>query len=469
MRFDEIKLRGWRQVRRLDFLYEASTLDVVTNEDMKRLPSLEDLVSTLRAAFPHMSPSDQALGRRRGGRIAGEAQLAGVDPKSYERSRNYLAGDVTRLSAYLRHGVLTLAEVRDELLRKVTDPHHAGKLINELAWRDYWQRVYAQIGEGVWQDLEQYKTGYSAKDYAIALPADISDGTTTLACIDGFARELTDTGYLHNHARMWFAAYVTHWRRIRWQAGARWFLEHLLDGDPASNNLSWQWVASTFASKAYIFNRKNLELYTDGVYCRNCPHARTRTCPFEMDYEGLEQELFPRLKSAADSTVIPTPPKPFDTSIGRQSSQEPVGKPLLWIHTDSLNPKSPMLLAHPDDPAVFIWDVAWLKESRIALKRIVFIAECLQEMPGTVEHRSGDLAEELLLAAKTSGADYILVQRTPDPHLQAAALATEQHLPVVWYDPPPFVEDMGRLELKRFSRYWKRAESSAMKRTSSTE
>jgi deoxyribodipyrimidine photo-lyase len=450
----------------LDFFDEASTLDVVTNEDLKRLPSLGDLVSTLRTVFPHISPSDQALGGRRGGRIAAEAQLARVDSKSYDRSRNYLAGDVTRLSAYLRHGVLTLAEVRDELLRRVSEAHHAGKLINELAWRDYWQRVYLQIGEGVWQDREPYKTGYSADGYAIALPADISDGTTTLACIDGFARELTDTGYLHNHARMWFAAYVIHWRRIRWQAGARWFLEHLLDGDPASNNLSWQWVASTFASKAYIFNRENLERYTDGVYCRNCPHAKARTCPFDLDYEGLEQALFPRLRFAADSTVLPTPPRPIDAAIGRQRSREPAGRPLLWIHTDSLNPKSPMLLAHSDAPAVFIWDVAWLKERRIALKRIVFIAECLQEMPGRIELRSGDLAEELLLAAKACAADYILVQRTPDPRLQTAALATEQQLPVVWYDPPPFVEDVGRLELKRFSRYWQRAQISAMKRTS---
>jgi deoxyribodipyrimidine photo-lyase len=452
----------------LDFLYEASTLEIVTNQDMRRLPNQESLVATLRAVFPHLSPWDEALGRRRGGRIAGEAQLALVDPKSYERSRNYLAGDVTRLSAYLRHGVLTLAEVRDELLRRVADPRHAGKLINELAWRDYWQRIYWQIGEGVWHDREQYKTGYSAKDYATALPADISDGTTTLACIDGFAHELTDTGYLHNHARMWFAAYVVHWRRIRWQAGARWFLEHLLDGDPASNNLSWQWVASTFASKAYFFNRENLERYTNGVYCSNCPHAKASTCPFDQDYEGLEQTLFPRLKFSAGSTVMPTPPKPFPAPSERRSSQEPTGKPLLWVHTDSLNPNSPMLLAHPDAPAVFIWDAAWLKGSRIALKRIVFIAECLKEMPGTIELRSGDLADELLLAAKTCGADYILVQQTPDPRLRAAALATDQHLPVIWYDPPPFVEEMGRFDLKRFSRYWQRAEISAMKMTNST-
>jgi len=452
-------------MRILDFFNETFSLEIVTNHDLRSSPSREELVSTLRLLFPHLSPSDEALSRTRGGRIAGEVQLALVNPKSYERSRNYLAGDVTRLSAYVRPGVLTIAEVRDQLLGCVANPQDASKLINELAWRDYWQRVYSQIGEGVWQDREQYNTGYSAKDYATALPADIPAGTTTLACIDGFAHELTETGYLHNHARMWFAAYVVHWRKTRRQAGARWFLEHLLDGDPASNNSSWQWVASTFASKAYLFNKENLERYTNGVYYRNCPHSKARTCPFDLDYEGLEQTFFPRLKFAADTTVMPTSPKPFAASIVRQRSEEPSGRPLLWVHADSLNPKSPMLLAHPDAPAVFIWDIDWLRGNRLALKRIVFVAECLQEIPGTIELLSGDLADQLLLAAKTSGADYILAQQTPDPCLRAAALATEQHLPIVWYDPPPFVEEMGRFELKRFSRYWQRAQSSAMKMT----
>ena len=423
------------------------------------------MASALTAIFSHLSPADKALSQIRGGRFAADALLLLVNPQRYERSRNYLAGDVTRLSAYLRHGVLTLAEVRDHALQQVADPRHAGKLINELAWRDYWQRIYSQLGEGIWQDREPYKTGFAAVNYEAELPADISDGTTTLACIDGFAHELRETGYLHNHARMWFAAYIVHWRRVRWQAGAHWFLEHLIDGDPASNNLSWQWVASTFASKAYIFNRENLERYTDGNYCRTCPHAQARTCPFERDYESLEETLFPRLHFPADPTAMPTPPTPFAPTIAKERKLSPSGRPLLWVHTDSLNPKSPMFQAHPDAPSIFIWDAAWLLEERITLKRIVFIAECLVEMPGTVELRSGDLAAELLLAAQTSGADYILAQRTPDPRLQAAAAATMFHLPVVWYDPPPFVECPRAFDLKRFSRYWQRAQSSAMTMT----
>ena len=395
--------------------------------------------------------------------------LANVKPQRYQGSRNYLDGDVTRLSAFLRHGVLTLAEVRDSVLERVANPEEAAKLINELAWRDYWQRLYVQLGEGIWQDREAYKTGFQASDYADDLPENLPGAATTLACMDSFSRQLTETGYLHNHARMWLAAYLVHWRRVKWQAGARWFLEHLIDGDPASNNLSWQWIASTFASKPYLFNRENLERYTNGIYCRACSHRAAGTCPFDRDYEDLEQFLFPRFHAAGDTTTPPSPPRPFTPAIGTQPSPGAAGKPLLWVHTDSLNPDSPMLLAHPGSASVYIWDTEWITKSNIALKRLVFLAECLKEMPGTVELRAGDPATELLAAVKASGADYVLAQRTPDPRLNAAALAVSAVVPVVWYDPPPFAEEARAFDLKRFSRYWKRAQHSAMQATRSLE
>jgi deoxyribodipyrimidine photo-lyase len=89
---------------------------------------------------------------------------------------------------------------------------------------------------------------------------------------------------------MWMAAYVVHWRRVHWKAGADWFLEHLLDGDPASNHLSWQWVASSFSHKPYFFNRDNLERFSKSRYCTDCP--RSGDCPFDGSYEQLENQLF---------------------------------------------------------------------------------------------------------------------------------------------------------------------------------
>lgn len=249
----------------------------------------DELIAYLRDAFPDAAARSPEIADTRGGRKAAEAALAQIKPERYAASRNHLKGAVTRLAAYLRHGVLTLAEARRAALQR--GGAKAEKLVTEFAWRDYWQRVYAQIGDGIWKDRESLKTGWRPTDYAEKLPDDIAQGTTGLRCMDGFSDELRQTGYLHNHARMWLAAYVIHWRRVRWQAGAAWFLEHLLDGDPASNNLSWQWVASTFAVKPYYFNRDNLEQFTDGVYCRDCQHYRNG-CPFEGTYDELQARLF---------------------------------------------------------------------------------------------------------------------------------------------------------------------------------
>jgi deoxyribodipyrimidine photo-lyase len=185
-----------------------------------------------------------------------------------------------------------LGEIREYILKRVDNPNDANKLIQELAWRDYWQRLYVKLGSRIWQNQEEYKTGYLPADYTAKLPEDITTGTTGLVCIDSFSQELRTTGYLHNHIRMWLAAYIIHWRRVEWQAGAKWFLQHLLDGDPASNNMSWQWVASTFSHKPYFFNRENLQRYTKGVYCHQCPYLGK--CDFEGSYEQIEQRLFPK-------------------------------------------------------------------------------------------------------------------------------------------------------------------------------
>jgi len=244
-----------------------------------------DLTAYLVQQFP------DAVGEaspQEGGRRAALARLEQIQPGTYGKSRNYLTGAVTRLSPYIRHGVLTLAEVRDFALRRVAHPTEATKFITELAWRDYWQRLYALWGRGIHQDREAYKTGQT--QYAQDLPDDIRAARTGLACMDAFVEELQTTGYLHNHARMWMAAYVVHFRRVRWQAGANWFLEHLLDGDPASNHLSWQWVASTFSHRPYFFNRENLETYTQGIYCRRC--SQRGHCDFEGSYDELSQRLF---------------------------------------------------------------------------------------------------------------------------------------------------------------------------------
>ncbi len=259
---------------------------------LREFTNREQLLDYLREQFPTVAKRDDHISEIIGGRKAAEQALQKVNVAEYSKTRNFLTGAVTKLSPYLRYGVLSLREVRDYVLEHVDNPEDGTKLINELAWRDYWQRLYVKLGKGIWQDQEEYKTGYTSKDYTLDLPTDIKEGVTGRVCIDNFSHDLRATGYLHNHIRMWLAAYIVHWRRIRWQTGAKWFLEHLLDGDPASNNMSWQWIASTFSHKPYFFNRENLERYTKSVYCQKCPLYGH--CDFEGSYEELEHRLFPQ-------------------------------------------------------------------------------------------------------------------------------------------------------------------------------
>ncbi|GCE64629.1 deoxyribodipyrimidine photo-lyase [cyanobiont of Ornithocercus magnificus] len=251
----------------------------------------KDFEEFLASLFP---TSKGTLSPILGGRLAAEHQLKQLNAKHYGHSRNYLNGAVTRLSPFISHGVLTLVEVRNEIFcqlrRHRQDQAEGAKLINELGWRDFWQRMWQRLGNGIWEEREEYKTGYSASSYDHCLPQDIRDGYTGLACMDAFQKQLVTTGWLHNHARMWLAAYIVHWRQIHWRTGAHWFLEHLLDGDPASNNLSWQWVASSFSHKPYIFNRQSLERFSCGCFCKKCEVQKH--CPFDASYEQLQQQLF---------------------------------------------------------------------------------------------------------------------------------------------------------------------------------
>ncbi len=249
--------------------------------------SRDDLTAYIRDQFDP-TPDDTAVSSFEGTRTAANERLSDIKPKAYVRNRNFYDGDVTQLSPYIRHGLMTLREVYEHATAE-HPPKEIEKFIQELAWRDFWQRHYAEHPDHIWNNIEDYKTGYTHDDYADELPEDIRLGKTPNTAINHFIRDLLDTGYMHNHTRMYVAAYVVHWRRIKWQAGAKWFLRHLIDGDPASNNLSWQWVASTFANKPYIFNLENVTKYCGTSV--NCTEADNPELAYS--YEDLTARLFP--------------------------------------------------------------------------------------------------------------------------------------------------------------------------------
>jgi deoxyribodipyrimidine photo-lyase len=279
---------------------------------------------------------------------------------------------------------------------------------------------------------------------------------------------------------------VVHGRRVRWQAGARWFLTHLLDGDPASNNLSWQWVASSFSHKPYIFNRANLERFSSGRYCQACPKALSG-CPFEASYEVLQERLFrpyaPRSQAdlppaatgsaAATGAAGPASANPSATLPGAQGPAP--RRPLLWIHGEALGPANPALLAHPGAPALFVFDTELIagrapsagghpavagSPQPLAAGRLRFLQQCLDELP--LQVRQGDVARELLSEAAAQGCDGIVTSRAVDPRFAQIASHLAAALPLRILEPEPFVDlpllGRGAPDLRRFSRYWKKAE-----------
>ena len=185
----------------------------------------------------------------------------------YARDRNHVIPGhpaVSRLSPAIRHRLITEAEVVAAVLRA-----HAfsrvEKFVQEVYWRRYWKSWLALRPE-VWseflRDLEAIGENPAVRR--------IEEYQTGNRVIDYFANELVTTGYLHNHARMWFAGWWVHEARLPWQSGAAFFFRHLLDGDPASNTLSWRWVAGLqTAGKTYLARRSNLEKYLAPELCES--------------------------------------------------------------------------------------------------------------------------------------------------------------------------------------------------------
>jgi deoxyribodipyrimidine photo-lyase len=189
---------------------------------------------------------------------AAQVRISAVRPAVYARTRNSLGGAVSGLSPYITHGFVSIAQVLSRV-----DARHAldvqDKFVFELGWRAYFRHVWQHRGTGILQSLHQGPLPDSA--YARVLPADIQQACTGVPVVDEAVRALLATGMLHNHARMWLASYVVHVRKVHWRAGADWLYGHLLDGDLASNHLSWQWVAGTGSSKPYLFNAANVARY----------------------------------------------------------------------------------------------------------------------------------------------------------------------------------------------------------------
>ena len=187
--------------------------------------------------------------------ILGQIRL--VDPVRYAETRNYADGAVTRLSPYISRGVISTRIILRKILDMGFEFSRIEKFVQELAWRDYWQQVWIARGDAINSDVKRPQQNVAHNRMPLALV----NAATGVNAIDTAIAELYQGGYMHNHMRMYVASVACNIGKSHWRVPARWMYYHLLDGDWASNALSWQWVAGSNANKKYFANQDNINKY----------------------------------------------------------------------------------------------------------------------------------------------------------------------------------------------------------------
>lgn len=253
-------------------------------------------------------------------REAALERLTAFAPKAgraYAAGRNTDTGPgaptaVSMLSPYLRRRMITEQEVVTEVLK-----HHsaeaAEKFIQEVYWRTYW-KGWLEMRPTVWDAYLQERSAMLTDPPEIYQTA--IEGRTGIEGFDDWSRELVQTGWLHNHARMWFASIWIFTLKLPWVLGADFFYRHLIDADPASNTLSWRWVAGLHTrGKTYLARTDNIERHTNGRFRPN----------------SLEPFAEPVME--AFDVPDPVPPRNASPSL-------PVGLYALLLTSDDLHPES---------------------------------------------------------------------------------------------------------------------------------
>lgn len=246
---------------------------------------------------------------------------------SYARRRNGVEPGhphVSRLSPAVRLRLVTEDELSELALERYPFTR-IEKLLQEIDWRRYW-KGWLELRPQVWTAWTRgvAELEASASPELMARAKAVAAGESGVAVMDTFARELLDTGYMHNHARMWWASFWIHVEKLPWELGAAHFYRQLLDADPASNTLSWRWVAGLQTpGKTYLVRRSNLEKH----------------CSPEIiaDARGLERVESGAYEAAALHEHLDRAPRAWRALPSRpESLPQRFG---LWVHGDDLAPE----------------------------------------------------------------------------------------------------------------------------------
>ena len=213
----------------------------------------------------------------------------------YSRLRNFDFGpdkrdNVSCLSPYVTHGVLNEIEIIKKSLAKFSFSKNE-KFIQEVLWRTYW-KGWLELRPNVWTDylvsLNTIREKFGDnKEYLNAI-----EGNTNIECFNEWVKELKENNYLHNHTRMWFASIWIFTLDLPWQLGAEFFMQHLYDGDAASNTLGWRWVAGVQTQgKHYLATEWNIKKFTNNRFQNIKLNENAPPKVSEKTYSVLKQDF----------------------------------------------------------------------------------------------------------------------------------------------------------------------------------
>ena len=227
-----------------------------------------------------------------------------INPVEYSTTRNFKNGAISYLSPYISRGIITSKQIIEKLRERGFTNYECSKFEQELAWREFWQRVWQKKGNQIYFDIKQKQAPIQSEK----TPNFLMDGSIGIEAIDSGIEQIKTTGYMHNHMRMYTASVVCNIGQFHWKNPADWMYYHLLDGDVASNYLSWQWVAGANSNKKYIANQENINHFfqsdqTNTFLDTSYEDLQSIVDGKGMSFEAISIDLKTNLPSSENFTV----------------------------------------------------------------------------------------------------------------------------------------------------------------------